>query len=109
MMGSDWSWLFRRWHVYGERLWDITSSRHRMSGGSSTTEVEPQGVRGIIPPVNPVKDRDDARHCCGGDEAGCDCGTTLLSCDSFLHQSDIPLLLFGGTTLGPQGSLEDMV
>ena len=80
-----------------------------MSGGLPLRKVEARRVRCVILTVNPVKDGDYPRHRCGCHEASRDGRTPLLSCDPFLHQPNISLLLFDSATLRTQGGFENVM
>ena len=80
-----------------------------MGGGLSLREIEPRRVRHVILAIDAMEYREYMRHCSGSYKAGGDGHTAFLPCDSFLHQSDILLLLFGGMALRAQGGFEDMV
>ena len=63
----------------------------------------------MILTINTVEDGEYLRHRGGGHEAGGNGCTALLPCNSFLHQSDVPLLLFDGAALRTQRGFEDVM
>ena len=107
--GSNWMRRIHRWNVDGEHLWDVSCSHQCMGGGSSPHEIEAWWVCCVILTINAMENGEYARHCGSGYKAGGNGCTALLPCDPFLHQSDVPLLLFDGVALRTQRGFEDMM
>ena len=109
MVGLNWSQLVRGQYIDWEYLWNISTSRQGMSRGPSLGEVKPWRVYSAVLTINLMEDREKARHCSSGYEAGTNRSTAFLSSYPFLHELSVPLLLLDGATLGAKGGLEDMM
>ena len=63
----------------------------------------------MILTIDTMEDGEYTRHSGGSYEAGRNGHAALLPCNPFLHQSDISLLLFGGTALRTERGFKDVV